>query len=69
MVLKLVIQAPLVLTWSRLVKEMVNELSVKAEGNMLESGDKKGVIKRLFNILVEGLQNIRLHGRSIFIWI
>ena len=48
--------------FGELSQEMVNELSVKAEGNMLDYGDKKGVIKRVFNILVEGLQNIRLHG-------
>ena len=48
--------------FGELSQEMVNELSVMAEDNMIESGDKKGVIKRLFNILVEGLQNIRLHG-------
>ena len=32
------------------------------EDTMLESGDKKGVVKRMFSILVEGLQNIRIHG-------
>jgi len=48
--------------FGELSQEMVNELSVKAEKNMLNYGDNKGVIKRLFNILVEGLQNIRLHG-------
>jgi len=48
--------------FGELSQEMVNDLSVKAEDNMIENGDKKGVIKRLFNILVEGLQNIRLHG-------
>ncbi len=48
--------------FGELSQEMVNDLSIKAEQSMLKYGDKKGVIKRLFNILVEGLQNIRLHG-------
>ena len=29
---------------------------------MIDSGDKKGTVKRMFSILVEGLQNIRIHG-------
>ena len=31
---------------------------------MLDSEDKKGTVKRMFSILVEGLQNIRLHGEK-----
>jgi len=45
-------------------QDMVNELSLKAEALMIDSGDKKGIVKRVFNILVEGLQNIRLHGEK-----
>jgi hypothetical protein len=43
-------------------QELVNSLSTSVENMMLESGDKKGVVKRMFSILVEGLQNIRIHG-------
>lgn len=43
-------------------QELVNSLSTSVENLMLESGDKKGVVKRMFSILVEGLQNIRIHG-------
>ena len=41
---------------------MVNEISIETEEKMINSGDKKVVVKKAFNILVEGLQNIRLHG-------
>jgi len=43
-------------------QELVNSLSTSVENMMLDSGDKKGVVKRMFSILVEGLQNIRIHG-------
>ena len=43
-------------------QDLVNSLSTSIEDMMIESGDKKGVVKRMFSILVEGLQNIRIHG-------
>ena len=43
-------------------QELVNTISNDVEMFMLDSGDKKGTVKRMFSILVEGLQNIRLHG-------
>ena len=43
-------------------QDLVNSLSVSIENMMKESGDKKSPIKRMFSILVEGLQNIRIHG-------
>ena len=43
-------------------QELVNSLSTSVENLMIESGDKKGTVKRMFSILVEGLQNIRIHG-------
>lgn len=43
-------------------QDLVNEISNDVEMFMLDSGDKKGIVKRMFSILVEGLQNIRLHG-------
>ena len=48
--------------FGELTQEMVNDISVEAEEYILKSGDKKGVVKRVFNVLVEGLQNTRLHG-------
>lgn len=45
-------------------QDLVNSLSSSIEELMIESGDKKGVVKRMFSILVEGLQNIRIHGEK-----
>jgi len=42
----------------------MNNIPTKTEKAMLVSGDKKSTIKRIFNILIEGLQNIRLHGEK-----
>lgn len=43
-------------------QDLVNSLTTNIEEMMFESGDKKSTIKRMFSILVEGLQNIRIHG-------
>lgn len=43
-------------------QDLVNSLTTNIEEMMLDSGDKKGIAKRMFSILVEGLQNIRIHG-------
>lgn len=43
-------------------QDFVNNLVEEIEARLLESGEKKSVVKRIFSILVEGLQNIRLHG-------
>lgn len=43
-------------------QDLVNSLTTSIEEMMLESGDKKGTVKRMFSVLVEGLQNIRIHG-------
>lgn len=45
-------------------QDLVNSLSTKVEETLLESGVKKGIVKRVFSILVEGLQNIRIHGEK-----
>ncbi len=45
-------------------QDLVNSLSTSIENMMIDSGDKKGVVKRMFSILVEGLQNIRIHGEK-----
>ena len=42
--------------------EQVNDISFDVENKMRDSGVKKGVIKRVFSILVEALQNVRIHG-------
>lgn len=43
-------------------QDLVNSLSTSIEDMMLDSGDRKPAVKRMFSILVEGLQNIRIHG-------
>lgn len=43
-------------------QELVGSLSNGVEELLISIGDKKIVIKRMFSILLEGLQNIRLHG-------
>jgi len=45
-------------------QDLVNSISNGVEETMIEAGDKKGTVKRMFSILVEGLQNIRLHGEK-----
>lgn len=45
-------------------QDLVNTISNDMEMFMLNSSDKKGTVKRMFSILVEGLQNIRLHGEK-----
>ena len=42
--------------------DLINSLSVGMEEAMTAFGDKKHIIKRMFSILIEGLQNIRIHG-------
>ncbi|MFD1550862.1 hypothetical protein DNU06_05330 [Putridiphycobacter roseus] len=43
-------------------QDLVNSLTISIENAMYDSGDKKGVVKRMFSVLIEGLQNIRIHG-------
>lgn len=43
-------------------QEFVYELSEQVESVLFESGESKSVIKKVFSVLIEGLQNIRIHG-------
>ena len=43
-------------------QDLVNSLTISIENAMVDSGDKKSTVKRMFSVLVEGLQNIRIHG-------
>ena len=43
-------------------QDLVNSLSTSIEDMVLDSGDNKTAVKRIFGVLVEGLQNIRIHG-------
>lgn len=43
-------------------QDLIHSLSVGVEEQMATYGDKRHIIKRMFSILIEGLQNIRIHG-------
>ena len=45
-------------------QDLINSLVVRNEELMKSSGDKKVIVKRAFSILIEGLQNIRIHGNK-----
>lgn len=45
-------------------QDLISSLSDSAEELIISSGDRKMIVKRLYSILIEGLQNIRLHGRK-----
>lgn len=42
----------------------VNGIAFELEEKLKDSGARKGIVKRLFSIIIEALQNIRLHGLS-----
>jgi hypothetical protein len=42
--------------------ELINSISEGAEELLIASNEKKGLIKRVFSILIEGLQNIKAHA-------
>lgn len=43
-------------------EDSVYSLLCMIEMKMEESGERKGIIKKVYNIVIEGLQNARLHG-------
>lgn len=43
-------------------QNLVSSLSEGIEALLVSIGDKRIVIKRMFSILIEGLQNLRIHG-------
>ncbi|CAG5078296.1 SiaB family protein kinase [Parvicella tangerina] len=45
-------------------QDYVNSISAELEERMFEDGEKKGVVKKVFSIIVEGLQNVRIHGEE-----
>lgn len=45
-------------------QDLVNTISEGVEGKLYDIGTKKSVIKKMFSILIEGLQNIRIHGKK-----
>ena len=55
-------QAILVSHFGTFSQNLVSSLSEGIENLLISIGDKRIVIKRLFSILIEGLQNLRIHG-------
>jgi hypothetical protein len=45
-------------------QDLVNRLSEQVEEMLYSAGAKKTIIKRIFSIVVEGLQNVLLHGEK-----
>lgn len=45
-------------------QDLVNGFSENIEEILISAGEKKQLLKRIFSILIEGLQNIRVHGES-----
>ncbi|MFN5415524.1 MAG: SiaB family protein kinase [Flavobacteriia bacterium] len=45
-------------------QDLVNGFSENVEEILTSAGEKKQIIKRIFSILIEGLQNIRVHGEA-----
>lgn len=43
-------------------QDLINSIALSVEELMVSFGDDKKTIKRIFSILIEGLQNIRLHA-------
>jgi hypothetical protein len=43
-------------------QDLVNSLLDASESILISSNEKKPLIRRVFSILLEGLQNIRIHG-------
>ena len=43
-------------------RDLIHSISSVVEEQMIHTGDKKKVVKRVFSVLIEGLQNIHLHG-------
>ena len=46
-------------------QDFVNSIAATLESIMIASEDRKPVIKRMFSILIEGLQNIRVHSSKM----
>lgn len=46
-------------------QDLIHRLSEYVEEMLISAGAKKNVIKRIFSIVVEGLQNILIHGEKI----
>lgn len=55
-------QTVLVSHFGSFSQNLVATLSETVENLMVSMGDQRIVVKRMFSILIEGLQNLRIHG-------
>ncbi len=55
-------EAILVSHFGTFSQNLVGSLSEGIENLLVSIGDQRMVVKRMFSILIEGLQNLRLHG-------
>lgn len=55
-------QTVLVSHFGAFSQNLVATLSETVENLMVSTGDQRIVVKRMFSILIEGLQNLRIHG-------
>ncbi len=46
-------------------QDLLNSFTESTEDFMISCGEKKTLVKRMFSILIEGLQNILIHGHKI----
>jgi hypothetical protein len=46
-------------------QDLVNSFTENMEEYMISAGEKKTLLKRMFSILIEGLQNILIHGLKL----
>ena len=44
--------------------EVISDFTIKTEEYLIEIGAAKRTVKNIFNILIEGLQNIKNHGEN-----
>lgn len=45
-------------------QDLVNGFTEGVEEMLVSANEKKGLIKRVFSVMIEGLQNIRFHGET-----
>ena len=50
--------------FGELDSEKITNLSSKSEEHLIEIGAAKRTVRNIFNILIEGLQNIKNHGET-----
>lgn len=43
-------------------QDLIHRLTEHVESSLISSGTKKAIVKRIFSIVIEGLQNVLIHG-------